>query len=147
MIRKAAYDCYDLNGKYHYWYTTNVMHDIYPGTIGIKTGTTDLAGYCVATAARRNGKTMISLVVNAPSHASRYSVSTNLLNAAFACRVMGDVDYDFHITPEDARLALRLSVKLESESSYDPQYADWDGDGIVTPEDARLILRMAVGLS
>ena len=146
VIRKAAYDCYDLNGKYHYWYTTNVMHDVYPGTIGIKTGTTDLAGYCVAAAARRNGKTMISLVVNAPSHSSRYTVSINLLNAAFAYRVKGDADYDFRVTPEDARLTLRATVGLEDFDDAALHCADMDGDGVITPEDARRILRLSVGL-
>lgn len=147
VIRKAEYECIDLNGKYHYFYTTNMMlGGGYPGAIGIKTGTTSLAGYCVATAAQRNGKTMISLVVNAPSHYSRYSVSTDLLDTAFDYRLKGDVNYDNHITAEDARLTLRLSVGLESASVYPPQYADMDGDGRVSPGDARTVLRVSVGL-
>lgn len=58
----------------------------------------------------------------------------------------GDVDYDNRISAEDARLALRLSVGLESADDYPPQYADMDGDGIVSPGDARTILRVSVGL-
>ena len=147
VIRKAEYECVDLDGRYHYFCTTNMMlGGGYPGAIGIKTGTTSLAGYCVATAAQRNGKIMITLVVNAPSHVSRYTVSTNLLNAAFACRLMGDIDYDGRVTPEDARLTLRISVWLENPDDYDLEYADMDGDRSITPADARTVLRLSVGL-
>ena len=147
VICKSEYECYDLDGGYHYFYTTNgMLAGGYPGAKGIKTGTTTRAGYCLATAAERYGKTMISLVVNAPTHSGRYTASTRLLNAAFAYRMQGDLDYDNRITPADARLTLRLSVKLESEEDYEPQYADMDDDGEVTSADARTVLRYAVGM-
>ena len=147
VIRKAEYECYDVDGRYHYFYTTNgMLGGGYPGAIGIKTGTTTYAGYCLATAAERNGKTMISLVVNGPSHYSRYSASTALLDAAFAYREQGDMNHDNRVTSGDARLIMRLSVKLESSADYDMEYADYDGDGEVSPEDARLVLRRSVGL-
>ena len=151
VICKAGYECLDLDGGYHYFSTTNgmVAQDssfYYPGAKGIKTGTTDLAGCCLAVAAERDGKTMISLLVNADSIYARYAVTTELLNAAFSCRMMGDVDYDSRVTPADARLALRLSVGLESEEDYEPEFADMDGDTTVSADDARTILRLAVGL-
>ena len=151
VIRKAEYECYDLNGKYHYFCTTNgmVAEDsvfYYPGAKGIKTGTTDLAGCCLAVAAERSGKTIITLVVNANSLYDRYAVTTRLLDAAFACREKGDVDYDGRVTPGDARLALRIAVSLEQIDEYGFPYADINGDGTVSAEDARAILRRAVGL-
>ncbi|MBQ6065628.1 MAG: InlB B-repeat-containing protein [Clostridia bacterium] len=62
---------------------------------------------------------------------------------------LGDVDNDGQITPADARLALRVSVKLEKEivegtAAY--KAADVDKDGDVTPADARTILRVSVNL-
>lgn len=60
---------------------------------------------------------------------------------------LGDIDNDWKITASDARLALRLSVKLEDGLSA-PQLkaADVDFDGSVTAADARIILRTSVRL-
>ena len=151
VFRKAKYECYDLNGNYHCWYTTNSMlspssYYYYPGVIGIKTGTTDLAGCCLAAAVQRNGKTIISLLVEADSMSERYSISTDLLDAVFAYRMRGDIDYDFTVSPEDARLTLRVSVGLEDFDDASLECADMDGDDSITPEDARKVLRLSVGL-
>lgn len=60
---------------------------------------------------------------------------------------LGDVDGNGRVEAADARLALRLAVRLDTET--DPIYvhaADVNGDGKVTPEDARTILRLVVEL-
>lgn len=66
---------------------------------------------------------------------------------AFA-NTLGDVDGDGKVSSADARLALRLSVKLEDFAPGSPAWlaCDADGDGKVTSGDARLILRASVGL-
>lgn len=60
----------------------------------------------------------------------------------------GDVTGDCKVTSEDARLALRASVKLEhyEEGSREYLSADVTKDDKLTAEDARLILRASVGL-
>ena len=58
----------------------------------------------------------------------------------------GDVDMDGKVTPADARIALRVSVKLDTISDDAYFLADVDGSGKVTSADARMILRAAVGL-
>ena len=60
----------------------------------------------------------------------------------------GDTDLDGRISAEDARLALRRAVELETfaETSLSYRAADVDCSGTVTAADARLILRAAVGL-
>ncbi len=63
-----------LNHNWHFLET-------YPGAIGMKTGYTDRAGTCLVTAARRNGRTMIAVVLNAPNE---YTFSVGLLDQAFA---------------------------------------------------------------
>ena len=154
VVCKAAYSCYDADGGYHYWTTTNGMVNedsgyYYPGTIGIKTGSTPWAGYCLALAVERNGRTLISLVTNANPLTVRYDVTEALMDAAFdfqPVRRMGDVDNDGQVTPADARLTLRASVFLESMDAYDFRYGDMDGDGFITPEDARRVLRVSIGL-
>ncbi|MBQ2758605.1 MAG: hypothetical protein IJE93_02435 [Clostridia bacterium] len=61
---------------------------------------------------------------------------------------LGDVDNDGAIKSQDARLALRAAVKLESfeEGSSEFLAADATKDGQIKADDARLILRVAVKL-
>ena len=60
----------------------------------------------------------------------------------------GDVSGDGEVTAEDARLALRAAVGLETYEKGSAEFlaADASRDGEITSEDARLILRAAVGL-
>jgi D-alanyl-D-alanine carboxypeptidase (penicillin-binding protein 5/6) len=56
----------------------------YPGALGLKTGYTDEAGFCLAAAAKRNGKTLISIVLGCSSSQARYNDSIRLLDQGFA---------------------------------------------------------------
>ena len=58
----------------------------------------------------------------------------------------GDVDFDGDVDASDARLALRISVNLETVTKEVKVVADVDGKPGVTASDARLILRYSVGL-
>ena len=49
------------------WRTTNMLLRDYAGTIGIKTGSTNAAGYCLLFEARENGHVLIGVVL----HSSR----------------------------------------------------------------------------
>lgn len=64
---------------------------------------------------------------------------------AMAVSSLGDADGDGKLSPEDARIVLRVSVKLDSPGAYADRM-DVDGDGKTSAEDARLILRRCVGL-
>lgn len=66
----------------------------------------------------------------------------------FSAFKKGDGDNDGEITSADARLALRLSVGLESFTPDSEAFKalDIDSDGTVTPSDARTLLRISVGL-
>ena len=59
--------------------TTRLL-TIYPGTKGIKTGTTDLAGNCLVGLAEREGRELITVVLRA---GDRYRDSTALLDYGF----------------------------------------------------------------
>ncbi len=63
--------------------------------------------------------------------------------------MLGDVNVDGKITAADARLALRISAKLENYPAVDSvvfKNADVNGDGMITAADARIILRTSAGL-
>ena len=64
--------------------------------------------------------------------------------------LLGDADCDGDIDASDARLALRISAKLEKYPAVDTAYfknADINGDGEITAADARIILRCSAGLA
>ena len=58
----------------------------------------------------------------------------------------GDVNGDGKITADDARKALRASVRLENLNEKEKSAADINGDGKVTADDARTILRKSARL-
>jgi D-alanyl-D-alanine carboxypeptidase (penicillin-binding protein 5/6) len=66
-----------LNHNWHFLQT-------YPGAAGMKTGFTNRAGPCLITAARRNGRTMLAVVLNAPNE---LAFSVSLLDKGFATPV------------------------------------------------------------
>jgi D-alanyl-D-alanine carboxypeptidase (penicillin-binding protein 5/6) len=49
------------------WVNHNLLLNSYPGTIGVKTGFTRSAGNCLAVAVRRNGHTVIAVVLGSRS--------------------------------------------------------------------------------
>lgn len=62
---------------------SNELVRTYEGCIGIKTGYTDEAGYCLSAGATRNGKTMISVVLGAEQSHQRNVDSAALLDYGF----------------------------------------------------------------
>jgi serine-type D-Ala-D-Ala carboxypeptidase (penicillin-binding protein 5/6) len=55
----------------------------FPGALGMKTGHTDAAGYCLIAVAKRDGMTLISVVLGAPTDEDRSDDSIRLLNYGF----------------------------------------------------------------
>jgi len=63
---------------------TNKLIRFYQGAIGIKTGSTSKAMYCLSSAATRNGLTLVSVVLGAPTTAERFGSASRLLDYGFA---------------------------------------------------------------
>ena len=63
-----------------------------------------------------------------------------------AMPMMCDLNKDGKVTTADARLALRIALRLDNADDITKAAADVDGDGSVTTADARLILRIALEL-
>jgi D-alanyl-D-alanine carboxypeptidase len=71
----------------HRLHNLNAMLTTYPGSIGVKTGYTSAAGNCVVEAARRDGRTLIAVVLgDSPSTHWRdaYGDARTLLDYGFA---------------------------------------------------------------
>jgi serine-type D-Ala-D-Ala carboxypeptidase (penicillin-binding protein 5/6) len=68
----------------HNWVNTDTLLNTYSGAIGIKTGHTDAAGWCLVFAATRAGHHLIGVVLNDPTEAQRDKDATALLNWGFA---------------------------------------------------------------
>ena len=63
---------------------TNKLVRFYEGTVGLKTGYTEAAGYCLAASAARNGQQLVSVVLGAPDSNTRFAESRKLLDYGFA---------------------------------------------------------------
>lgn len=75
---RYLYNTNPLLNDYSYYY--------YPGTIGLKTGTTDKAGACLISSATKNGYTYISIAMNGKSN---YYLDGEGRNTAYlTCRYM-----------------------------------------------------------
>jgi len=62
-------------------HNTNALIGRYDGVIGVKTGTTGQAGYCVIAAAEKNGSRVLVVLLNSPR---RWTVTPRLLDTAFS---------------------------------------------------------------
>src|SRR6266487_281195 len=75
----------------HNWVNTNTLLESYPGLIGIKTGHTDAAGWCLVFAATRKGHHLIGVVLNDPTQQLRDQDAVTLLNWGFALPMLPPV--------------------------------------------------------
>ncbi len=77
-----------LTGQRVNWKNSNrLLHTdnayYYEGATGLKTGTTDEAGYCLAACATRDGHTSVVIVMGADSENGRWEDSRGLLDISF----------------------------------------------------------------
>lgn len=63
---------------------TNKLVRFYQGTTGLKTGTTDQAGFCVSASAERDGMELVAVVLNGETSDKRFSDAKKLLDYGFA---------------------------------------------------------------
>ena len=63
---------------------TNRLVRYYDGCTGLKTGSTDKAGYCISATAERDGMTLIAVVMGADTRDERNSIARSLLDMGFS---------------------------------------------------------------
>ena len=64
--------------------TTNDLLGAYRGADGIKTGHTDEAGWCIAASATRDGRSIVAVVLGAPTEQARDAAARALLDYGFS---------------------------------------------------------------
>lgn len=65
------------------WMLEGLIYE-YEGVDGIKTGSTEYAGYCFTATAERNGKRFISVIMKTKTQKERFEETEKLLNYAFS---------------------------------------------------------------
>ena len=90
MVGTADMDVPLTDGRHLPCHNTNALLGTYDGCIGVKTGFTRQAGCCLASAARRDGTTLVLVLLKSTSMPRRFSESAALLDYGF--RVMEAAD-------------------------------------------------------
>lgn len=89
VVARTSYSLTKTSGHAAYkWTNTNLLLGSYSGTIGIKTGHTDAAGYSLVFAAKRDGRTLIGLLLNSTTTNSnrRFTDAAKVLDWGFGTK-------------------------------------------------------------
>ena len=81
---------------------TNKLIRFYPGAIGLKTGFTSKAGFCLSACAQREGLMLIAVVLGADSSQDRFSACKSMLDYGFANHALTEY------TPEQLTVPVQL---------------------------------------
>ena len=90
---------------------TNKLIRFYEGATGLKTGSTDAAGYCLSATAERDGMELIAVVLKSPTSDQRFESAKSLLNFGFANYTLTDVYPGQALPPVDVLLGEQDQVQ------------------------------------
>ncbi|MCD7867763.1 MAG: D-alanyl-D-alanine carboxypeptidase [Clostridiales bacterium] len=104
---------------------TNKLLRSFEGCVGLKTGSTSIAKYCVSAVARRDGIILIAVVMAAPDYKVRFRDAAAMLNYGFArCSLYVDEE------PEELpRIKIRRGVQEETGLEYASVFTCLNTDG------------------
>ena len=107
---------------------TNKLLRSYDGCVGLKTGSTSLAKYCLSAVAKRNKIILIAVVMAAPDYKVRFKDAASMLNYGFS-RCSLYIDEKMQSLPEvPVKKGKEKSVPLVYEKQF--QYLNTDGETI-----------------
>ena len=90
---------------------TNKLIRFYDGATGLKTGSTDSAGYCVSASAERGGMELIAVVMKEKTADARVADARKLLDYGFATYALVTVAPDAALSPLPVVLGERAAVQ------------------------------------
>ncbi len=107
---------------------TNKLIRSYEGCVGLKTGSTSIAKYCLSAVAERNGITLIAVVMAAPDYKVRFRDAASMLNYGFS-RCSLYIDEKMQELPEvPVKKGKEKTVPLTYQKQF--QYLGTDGEAI-----------------
>lgn len=112
----------------------NLLIGAFPGATGLKTGYTDLAGYCLVASARRDGRELVVVVLGAREDPARFDEAAALLSHGF------DRFTSRELAPLRARHAGGWQALLPASRLWVPSGQDPSVD--LATDDSDLVLRV-----
>lgn len=107
---------------------TNRLLRTYNGCVGLKTGSTSKAKFCLSAVAQRNGITMIAVVMAAPDSKSRIKDASALLDQGFSKCCLYKDDALVKLPEISVKKGKEKTVSLVYEKQF--RYLSTDGVGI-----------------
>ena len=105
---------------------TNKLLRSYDGCIGLKTGSTGKAKFCVSAAAKRGDITLISVIMAGPDSKIRFKNAADLLNYGFGiCRIYKDEE-----PPEAGEIKVTGGKKRNILCTYREPFSYLDTEGV-----------------
>lgn len=96
---------------------TNKLLRTYTGTIGLKTGFTQKAGYCLSAVVKRSNLMLISVVLGEPDSNTRFAETKKIMDYGFA-------NYETKLVDNKGEQVQRLSVRKGISSSVNAVFGD-----------------------
>ncbi len=90
---------------------TNRLVRFYQGTTGLKTGSTDAAGFCISATAERDGMELIAVILKSPTGPQRFEDAKALLDYGFANYALVNVYPETPLAPVDVLLGTSAQVQ------------------------------------
>ena len=120
---------------------TNKLLRSYEGCVGLKTGSTSLAKYCLSAVARRKGITLISVVMAAPDYKVRFKDASAMLNYGFSrCSLYVD-ETPSKLPDISVKKGVKDTVSLKYGDTF--RYLSTDGTAVGSVEKKLSVLEEA----
>lgn len=111
---------------------TNKLIRSYDGCLGLKTGSTSVAKYCVSAVAERNDMRMLAVVMGAPDPKGRFADAAAMLNYGFgSCALYRDQSEN---NPEPAKVLQGVKEEAACEAEAEFTYVDTKGSDLQNVE-------------
>lgn len=107
---------------------TNKLIRSYEGCVGLKTGSTSVAKFCVSAAAKRNDIMLLAVVMGAPDPKIRFKDAAAMLNYGFGtCNLYTDENQE-KLSPAKLTGGTKETVKCEPKEPF--YYLDTEGKSL-----------------
>jgi D-alanyl-D-alanine carboxypeptidase (penicillin-binding protein 5/6) len=103
-------------GEFHLA-NTNKLIRFYQGATGLKTGSTDSAGFCISASAERDGMELIAVVLGSKTSAKRFEGAKSLLNYGFGAYTLVDAAPREPFPAVEVALGAQDAVNVEQKES------------------------------